>query len=352
MKNKRKVVDLFCGAGGLTLGFEKQNFESVLAIDMWSNAIDTFNNNREKKVGIVKDISEVNEDFIKQYVKEHVAGVIGGPPCQGFSLAGRRSEDDERNKLYQEYFKTLSIIKPDFFVIENVAGILSMKNGEVKEDIIKRAKKIGYNVYLDKLIASDYGVPQNRVRVFFVGIKKELDKGYFEFPKKFSYKVTCEEAISDLPSLDNNEDNTKYKFLPNSEYQKYMRKNSNVVYNHEQTSHTDETRKLISMVPEGGGIKDLPESVRGDRKYSSLLRRMNSKAQSNTIDTGHRTYFHYKENRILSVREAARIQSFPDDYIFSGSKVNQYKQVGNAVPPLLAEQVAKSIVNYLYGSEK
>ena len=352
MKNKRKVVDLFCGAGGLTLGFEKQNFESVLAIDMWSNAIDTFNNNREKKVGIVKDISEVDEEFIKQYVKEHVSGVIGGPPCQGFSLAGRRSEDDETNKLYQEYFKTLSIIKPDFFVIENVTGILSMKNGEVKEDIIKRAKKIGYNVYLNKLVASDYGVPQNRVRVFFVGIKKELDKGNFEFPKKFSYKVTCEEAISDLPSLDNNEDNTKYKFLPNSEYQKYMRKNSNMVYNHEQTFHTDETRKLISMVPEGGGIKDLPESVRGDRKYSSLLRRMNSKAQSNTIDTGHRTYFHYKENRILSVREAARIQSFPDDYIFSGSKVNQYKQVGNAVPPLLAEQVAKSIVNYLYGSEK
>lgn len=352
MKNKRKVVDLFCGAGGLTLGFEKQDFESVLAIDMWSNAIDTFNNNREKKVGIVKDISEVDEDFIRQYVKEHVSGVIGGPPCQGFSLAGRRSEDDERNKLYQEYFKMLSIIKPDFFVIENVTGILSMKNGEVKEDIIKRAKKIGYNVYLDKLVASDYGVPQNRVRVFFVGIKKELDKGNFEFPKKFSYKVTCEEAISDLPSLDNNEDNTKYKFLPNSEYQKYMRKNSNMVYNHEQTSHTDETRNLISMVPEGGGIKDLPESVRGDRKYSSLLRRMNSKAQSNTIDTGHRTYFHYKENRILSVREAARIQSFPDDYIFSGSKVNQYKQVGNAVPPLLAEQVAKSIVNYLYGSEK
>ena len=352
MKNKRKVVDLFCGAGGLTLGFEKQNFESVLAIDMWSNAIDTFNNNREKKVGIVKDISKVDEEFIKQYVKEHVSGVIGGPPCQGFSLAGRRSEDDERNKLYQEYFKTLSIIKPDFFVIENVTGILSMKNGEVKEDIIKRAKKIGYNVYLDKLVASDYGVPQNRVRVFFVGIKKELDKGNFEFPKKFSYKVTCEEAISDLPSLDNNEDNTKYKFLPNSEYQKYMRKNSNMVYNHEQTYHTDETRKLISMVPEGGGIKDLPESVRGDRKYSSLLRRMNSKSQSNTIDTGHRTYFHYKENRILSVREAARIQSFPDDYIFSGSKVNQYKQVGNAVPPLLAEQVAKAIVNYLYVSEK
>lgn len=348
MKSKRKVIDLFCGAGGLSLGFEKQNFESVLAIDMWSNAIDTFNNNRKNKVGVVKDIAEVDEKFIKQYVNEHVSGVIGGPPCQGFSLAGRRSEDDERNKLYQEYFKTLSIINPDFFVIENVTGILSMKNGEVKEDIIKRAKKIGYNVYLDKLVASDYGVPQNRVRVFFIGIKENLDKGTFKFPKKFNYKVTCEEAISDLPSLDKNDDPSKYKTEPTSKYQKEMRKNCDMVYNHEQTFHTEETKNLISHVPQGGSIKDLPESLRGNRKYSSLLRRMNSKSQSNTIDTGHRTYFHYKENRILSVREAARIQSFPDNYIFSGSKVNQYKQVGNAVPPLLAEQVAKAIVDYLY----
>lgn len=348
MKNKRKVIDLFCGAGGLTLGFEKQNFESVLAIDMWNNAIDTFNNNRKDKVGVVKDIAEVDEKFIKNYVNGHVSGVIGGPPCQGFSLAGRRSEDDERNKLYQEYFKTLSIINPDFFVIENVTGILSMKNGAVKDDIIKRAKKIGYNVYLDKLVASDYGVPQNRVRVFFVGIKEELDKGTFKFPKKFNYKVTCEEAISDLPSLDNNDDPTKYISEPTSNYQKEMRKHSTRVYNHEQTSHTEETKKLISYVPQGGSIKDLPDKLKGNRKYSSLLRRMNSKSQSNTIDTGHRTYFHYQENRILSVREAARIQSFPDDYIFSGSKVNQYKQVGNAVPPLLAEQVAKAIAKYLY----
>ena len=346
MANKRKVIDLFCGAGGLTLGFERQNFESVLAIDLWDNAIDTFNNNRKNKVGVVKDIASIDEEFLKKY--KNVSGVIGGPPCQGFSLAGRRSEDDERNKLYQEYFKILSIINPDFFVIENVTGILSMKNGEVKDDIIKRANDIGYNVYLDKLIASDYGVPQNRIRVFFIGIKKELDKGKFTFPKKFNYKVTCEEALSDLPSLDNNDNNEEYKTSPTSKYQKEMRNNCDKVYNHEQTFHTDETKDLISHVPEGGSIKDLPEELRGNRKYSSLLRRMNRTTQSNTIDTGHRTYFHYKENRILSVREAARIQSFPDNYIFSGSKVNQYKQVGNAVPPLLAEQVAKSIVDYLY----
>lgn len=348
MKNNLKIIDLFCGAGGLSLGFESQGFESILAIDTWNNAIETFNNNRMNKVGIVEDISKIDKKFIDSKIKEHVNGVIGGPPCQGFSLAGKRDEDDVRNKLYQEYFKTLSLIGPDFFVIENVTGILSMKNGAVKEDIIKKASDIGYNVYQNKLISSDYGVPQNRVRVFFVGIKKEFDKGNFSFPKKFDYKVTCEEAISDLPSLDNHCDNTQYLSNPINEYQKKMRKKSNNVFNHECTHHTQETKVLISHVPEGGSIKDLPDKLKGNRKYSSLLRRMNSKTQSNTIDTGHRTYFHYQENRILSVREAARIQSFPDDYIFAGAKVNQYKQVGNAVPPLLAEQIAKVIKDYLY----
>lgn len=348
MKNDLKVIDLFSGAGGLSLGFEYAGFESILAVDMWNNAIETYNNNRVSKVGIVKDIAEIDEEFIKNNIKGHVNGIIGGPPCQGFSIAGKRSVDDIRNKLYQEYFRIISIIDPEFFVMENVTGILSMDNGKVKDDIVLRAKNKGYRIFMKKLIASDYGVPQNRARVFFIGIKENLIDGEFEFPEKVDYKVTCEEAISDLPSIDNGEDLSKYKTTPKSNYQKEMRKNSKQVYNHEPTAHTKETIELISHVPEGGGIKDLPVELQGDRKYSSLLRRMNSKAQSNTIDTGHRTYFHYKENRILSVREAARIQSFPDDYIFAGTKVNQYKQVGNAVPPLLAEKIANSIIQYLY----
>ena len=130
-----------------------------------------------------------------------------------------------------------------------------------------------------------------------------------------------------------------------------MRKNSLKVYNHEQSKHTKETILAISYVPEGGGIKDIPESIRGDRNYSSLLRRMDRSKPSQTIDTGHRTYFHYEENRIISVREAARLQSFPDDYIFLGSKQHQYKQVGNAVPPILAFEVASSIKKYFEGDE-
>lgn len=351
MKKKRNIIDLFCGAGGLSLGFEKTGFESVLAIDMWEDAINTFNLNRNKKIGVVEDISKLDTNYIKKNINGCIHGIVGGPPCQGFSLAGKRSIEDERNKLYKDYFTFLEEINPDFFVIENVIGILNFDNGRVKQDIIKRASSAGYNVYNQVLIASDYGVPQNRKRVFFVGIKKTKDNGTFLFPKILNSKISCEEAISDLPSLDKEVNSKKYRVEPLTNYQKSMRGNCNIVYNHEQTKHSEETKKLIAMVPEGGGLKDLPKEYAGDRKYSSLLRRMNSKKPSNTIDTGHRTYFHYKENRIPSVREAARIQSFPDDYIFSGSKVNQYKQVGNAVPPLLAAKIAQSIKNYLYGEE-
>jgi DNA (cytosine-5-)-methyltransferase len=235
--------------------------------------------------------------------------------------------------------------------MENVTGILNLNGGAVKDDIFKRANEAGYKVFIKTLCAAEHGVPQNRRRVFFVGIRKDKVKGDFNFPVDLNYRVNCEEAISDLPRLDLHEDNTKYRCKPISDYQRKMRKNSLKVYNHEQSKHTKETILAISYVPEGGGIKDIPESIRGDRNYSSLLRRMDRSKPSQTIDTGHRTYFHYEENRIISVREAARLQSFPDDYIFLGSKQHQYKQVGNAVPPILAFEVASSIKKYFEGDE-
>lgn len=345
---KNKIVDLFCGAGGLSLGFEKAGFNSILAVDFWQPAIDAFNLNRNNKVGIVKDITTIDEEFMSNYDATGLAGLVGGPPCQGFSLAGRRIVDDDRNKLYRDYFRILKMLNPKFFVMENVVGLLNMAGGAIKEDIIARAEKLGYKVFLQVMCASDYGVPQNRNRAIFVGIKEDIVKNrQFEFPKPLDYSVTCFEALSDLPNLDLEEDNTKYISKPMSEYQKEMRRNSFEVRNHEQTRHDAKTIFAISHVPEGGGIKDLPEEIRGNRKYSSLLRRMDRNKASQTIDTGHRTYFHYKENRIISVREAARLQSFPDDYVFCGSKQNQYKQVGNAVPPKMAYYLAKTILDFI-----
>lgn len=346
---KNKIVDLFSGAGGLSLGFENAGFDPILAIDFWEPAIETYNKNRKKKVGQVQDITKLDDDFFGNYDIENLVGVIGGPPCQGFSMAGKRIIDDERNKLYRDYFRVLKILQPDFFLMENVVGLINLNGGAIKDDIIRRANEIGYHVHYQILMASDFGVPQNRRRVFFIGIKKEIvdKKGEFEFPKPQKEKISCLEALSDLPNLDEGQDSSKYITDPISNYQKYIRGKCNVVYNHEQSKHTEETKLAISFVPQGGGMKDVPDEIKKGRKYSSLLRRMDSTKPSQTIDTGHRTYFHYKENRVISVRESARLQSFPDNYIFYRGKQSQYKQVGNAVPPLLAYELAKKIMEYL-----
>ena len=336
---KNKIIDLFCGAGGLSKGFEEAGYSVEFAIDMWDDAVKTYNHNPNNNTAKCIDINNItDEELLKLHGK--IAGVIGGPPCQGFSTVGTRNVEDPRNQLYLQYYRVVEKIRPEFFVIENVKGLLTLAKGAFKEDILERFSKLGYTVTYKLLNASDYGVPQNRQRVFFVGLKNKK----FEFPKSFDYKVSTSEAISDLPSLEDFKNYSKnYKTGAISDYAKQMRGNSDILFNHEPTRHTDQTKEIISMIPDGGNISDLPKEYWNVRKYNKAFQRMNSKLPSNTIDTGHRNYFHYKENRVPSVRESARIQSFPDSYEFLGSKTSQYKQVGNAVPPLLAKVVALKI---------
>lgn len=342
MKSK-KIIDLFCGAGGLSLGFEKAGFEIEFAIDMWEDAINTYNHNHANKVAKCQDIHELTDEFLKS-LKGKIVGVIGGPPCQGYSTVGTRDVNDPRNHLYLEYCRVVENVDPDFFVIENVRGLLTLGKGAFKDDIINRFSKLGYNVNYKLVNASDYGVPQNRYRVFFVGVKNRD----FIFPKAFDYKVSSSDALSDLPSLESLDLFSGYYLTePQNTYQKMMRQSSDGILNHEPTKHTDQTKKIISMIPDGGKISDLPEKYWNVRKYNKAFQRMNSKLPSNTIDTGHRNYFHYSENRVPSVRESARIQSFPDDFEFIGSKTSQYKQVGNAVPPLLARVIAEEIMKLI-----
>lgn len=342
MKSK-KIIDLFCGAGGLSLGFEKAGFEIEFAIDMWDDAIDTYNQNHINKVARCQDIHELTNEYLKS-LKGKITGVIGGPPCQGYSTVGTRDVNDPRNHLYLEYCRVVENVEPEFFVIENVRGLLTLGKGAFKDDIITRFSNLGYNVTYRLVNASDYGVPQNRYRVFFVGVKNKD----FVFPEKFDYKVSSSEAISDLPSLENFDLFSDYYISdPQNSYQKMMRENSIGLFNHEPTKHSEQTKKIIGMIPDGGKISDLPEEYWNIRKYNKAFQRMDSQLPSNTIDTGHRNYFHYAENRVPSVRESARIQSFPDDFIFTGSKTSQYKQVGNAVPPLLAKVIAEAIIKLI-----
>ena len=249
------------------------------------------------------------------------------------------------------YLKLVSEIQPRAFVIENVPGLVTLFNGRVKDDIINRFEAMNYNVSMKILCASDYGVPQNRKRVIIVGIKK--GEGNFKYPLKLTDKITCEMAISDLPPLiDVLGDNIQtYISEPMNEYQKLMRKNSNFVYNHIASLHSDKVKNIIALVPDGGNYKDLPLEYRGTRNFHVAWTRFASNKPAPTIDTGHRHHFHYKYNRVPTVRECARLQSFPDNFIFFGNKTQQYRQVGNAVPPLMAKEIAVQLISLLRGDK-
>lgn len=337
-----KIIDLFCGIGGLSLGFEQAGFEVVSAVDMWADAVKTYNHNRKDKVAQVISVEDFNNDVLPSLTKEHkITGIIGGPPCQGFSTVGKREIDDPRNRMYLEFYKAVKMASPDFFVIENVKGMLTLNKGAFVKDLLERFGEngLGYTISYKLLNAADYGVPQNRYRVFYVGIKNKK----FEFPAPFDYQLSAKDGISDLLHSDNNH----YGSEPQNDYQKKMRGDRTHPMNQDYTSHTEQTISIISMIPDGGNIKSLPREYWEVRKYNKAFERMSSTRPSNTIDTGHRNYFHYEEPRIPTLRESARIQSFPDSFEVLGTRGSQYKQVGNAVPPMLSNVIAEQIKSML-----
>lgn len=334
-----RVIDLFCGCGGLSYGFIEAGYDVVLGVDYWEDAIVTFEKNHKNSKGIIADLyNDTPEKISTKIDLKNIDVIIGGPPCQGFSIAGKRIIDDDRNKLYKSFVHFVEFFKPQAFIMENVPNIITMGNGIVKDNIIKDFEEIGYTVVYEILLASDYGIPQNRKRAFFVGVKGD-EKFKFPQPTTPKSKINSFESISDLPE-ESIADGNKYLINPQSEYQKIMREESNHIFNHEITKHTDKTIEIISMVPDGGNYKNLPIEFQKTRNVNIAWTRLNSNKPSFTIDTGHRHHFHYKFNRVPTVRESARIQSFPDNFIFYGSKTSQYKQVGNAVPPMLAKQLA------------
>jgi len=351
-----KVLDLFSGCGGFSYGFQEAGFNVVLGVDNVKVALDTFKHNHVNSEVFVKDLS--CDDNIQEIVKflDDQGGVdiiIAGPPCQGFSLTGSRNEDDKRNELFYSVFKIAKLLKnkPKAIIIENVPGLATLYKGKAKIEIEKNFKKNKYTYNSNIIYAPNFGVPQIRKRLFFVGLDKD-SYGTFEFPKEILKKenyVTCEDAISDLPTLeyDLGVNQSKYSIEPLSSYQQKMRKNSKIINNHIGTQHTDLVKDVISQVPEGGNHKDLPKGVGESRKFNEAWTRYHSKKPSKTIDTGHRNHFHYKFNRVPTVRENARLQSFPDDFIFLGTKTQQYKQVGNAVPPLLGYHIAMKLKEIL-----
>ena len=356
-------VDLFSGAGGLSKGFLDAGFDVVLGVDFDEAALETFKKNHGSAEAMKLDLfNHENIDVIVNYLEERkikLDVLVGGPPCQGFSIAGPRDMNDKRNSLYLAMVKLAQRLQPQAVVLENVPGMLQTNGGIGAKRIVEDFAQIGYKMVPKLLYAPDYGIPQMRKRVFFVGLRDSDEDFVFPEPKfdKHDY-YTCEDAISDLAPLqtDNGDiiygdDIQDYATEPQSDYQKLMRKNSQKVYNHIGSIPIEKTKKMISLVPEGKNYKALPEEYQGVYKYHEALTRYHSKKPSNTINTGHRSHFHYKWNRIPTVRESARLQSFPDDFIFYGNKSQQYRQVGNAVPPILGQVVATQLKSYLKGQE-
>lgn len=359
---KYKVVDLFAGCGGISKGFlNTGKVDLVGAIDFEPSACKTYKENFPNANVICGDIREIS---VKSTGLSNVDIMVGGPPCQGFSALNRwekEKDNDPRNRLFIEYLRFVDELRPKAIMIENVKQILTSKNGYAPKHIEEFLGERGYEVSFKILNAADFGVPQKRERAIIVALRKEYGKFNFDVLEKYKLpKVTVEEAISDIEDIE--EEAVKYEQgtvfelgKPQSEYQKKMQAKDSKLHNHLIYYPVQNVQEMISYVPEGGNWRYVPKELfksQRDNRHSNYLRRLESKSQSVTIDTGHNVYFHPHFKRVPTIRESARIQSFPDDFIFLGNKGQQFRQVGNAVPPLLAEAVAKGIMEVIEKNEE
>ncbi len=376
-----KIFDIFCGAGGMAEGFINAGFTIPYASDISEQAMKTYVN-RHKQLGF--DVNFINDNLnqviidgilMDELKKQKFDVVIGGPPCQGFSNAGKRSQKDQRNKLVLSYLKIIAELKPKYFVMENVIGIKSFVYDEIigisnkkyininAVDMLKKEfDLLGYNVNCIELNASDYGVPQNRVRVFFLGNLKELSR--IEVPEKVGYKVTVEDAISDLITGEITSEYQKKSIRGRTFGNNKKTILSKCYLNNEKARHNAFTIERFSLFKEGESFKNVLNRLNENDKQKYITkknncRRIDRNLQAPTVVTLPDDYIHYSENRIMTVREMARLQSFDDSFEFLGKRTTggkrrkfetpQYTLVGNAVPPLLSYAVAKKVWEKLDG---
>lgn len=360
-ENGRKLncIDLFCGCGGLSEGFRLAGFNIVGGIDFNESAIKTFNHNFKGARGLCCDLLTMDkETIVKEFGDlKNIDVIIGGPPCQGFSCANRyqKESDDPRNQLFFEFVKFVDLAQPKAIVIENVRGIVTRNNGYAKQRIKEIFEGRGYQVVNKILDASDYGVPQKRLRNFFVITKN----GTFDFDslRKSEHTVTVKEAIGELYQFEK-DSAPKKVFLdkPKTEYQKYLRRPDNEVPNDEIRYPAEKVQERISFVKQGQNWTSVPAELwpsNRNNRHSSAYKRLEENDVSVTIDTGnnHSNYFHPLFNRIPTIREGARLQSFNDSFEFLGNRSEQYRQVGNAVPPLLSKSIADALLRMLNKDE-
>ena len=366
-KNKLKVIDLFCGVGGLSYGFaHNTNFQIIAANEILPNMGQAYAlNHRDVKV-YLNDIKDFGASVIEKDLgiqKDEVSIIVGGPPCQAYSTVGKRLLDDPRSSLFQEYYRNLKEFNPSLFLFENVRGLVSMQNGDLLKTIISQFSSLGYKVEYKILNAADYGVPQIRERVIIVGSKLKKD---FKYPKPTHHSpkespnlcvnnsntwLTLEDAISDLPFIKSGEESVSYSSKPQNDYQTLMRQNaSNKLADHNAPKNNPNLVRLMENLPDGGSPEDLPIELRPKSGFKNTYCRLWWKKPCTTVTRNFSTpsssrCIHPKAARPLTTREGARIQSFPDEYVFCGSRSDKNLQIGNAVPPLLAMALTESIID-------
>lgn len=369
------VIDLFAGAGGFSTGLINAGFKILYANEIDSQIANSYKLNHKDTIVINSDISNFISLLEKENVnlqKTKINLIVGGPPCQGFSMAGKRIRksntflDDPRNYLFKEYFKVIQKFEPEFFIFENVQGILSMNNGDIFKEILnifsdnKNFENKGYHLQYKVFNASDYGVPQNRKRLILIGSKYEfdIDNSINNTINKlinkdlFLKKWSIYDAISDLHFKNESQyfENQAYLIKHQSLYQKYLKRNSKIINNHTIPHHSEKVLDRIKRLKQGENWQSLKEKEEIKSVHSGAYGRMKWDDISVTITTRFDTpsagkFIHPVENRNITIREAARLQSFPDDFIFYGNKTSICKQIGNAVPPLLAEFLGYLITN-------
>ncbi|MFY2823482.1 DNA cytosine methyltransferase [Ruegeria sp. MALMAid1280] len=359
------AIDLFCGAGGLSEGFRQAGVHVLAGQDIDATFGQTFSQTHNEATFVYGPIQSVSADDLLSAAGCSPGGVdilIGGPPCQGYSVYNhQRGADDPRAGLFKEYLRLVEAIQPRWLVMENVTGITSIAGGAIVREIQAGMRRLGYRVDMKLLKAEEYGVPQERRRMFFIATKEEHCPILFPNPThgpELQPFVTVWDAISDLPSLKNGQDMgaRAYGKSAQNPYQAVLRGDCTVVSNHSAPRLSKVNLERMKHIPPGGSWRDIPYDLlpagMKKAKRSDHTKRYGRPAKSDLActvltkcDVHWGAYIHPTQDRSFSVREAARLQSFPDFFTFSGSRTEQYVQVGNAVPPLLGKAVAEAILS-------
>lgn len=357
--SKYKIMDLFAGVGGLSYGFSRMDdFEILIANEIEKDISIAYTLNHPNVKMLNCDINSLTEETLKNALNGQTIDIIvGGPPCQSYSTLGKRQMDDRAN-LFMQYKRILNIVQPKAFVFENVTGILSMDKGNLFKNVQKEFSELNYDLKYQILNAVDYGVPQQRERVILVGFK---GKNNYEYPlpthgEGLKPYVTLKDAIGDLPVLKSGESSTEYNLEKSNEFLSFIKQNSSELLEHNAPNNGEHLIKIMHALKDGQSKDDLPEDIRPKSGYGNTYAKLWWEKPSTTITRNFACpsssrCIHPRDSRAMTVREGARLQSFPDDYKFYGSDGMKRLEIGNAVPPLLSMAIAKQMLKAMEDSQ-